>query len=344
VLVVDDIVANLEMAKRMMRPYGMRVDCVTSGRLAVDAIRAGHIRYDVVFMDYLMPEMDGIEAVRCIREDIGSEYARTVPIIALTASIGAGEEGRFLRRGFQAVLAKPVEAASLDAVFRAWVREEKRDKTSAAVRSGRERRSVAERRSGIDRRNIGEGIAGLQMNKGIARFGGNKAAFLEVLRVFAEHTPSLLKTAAGVDRDTLAAYAIALHGLKASSQGICAGMVSTRAHDLAQAAMSGDFDFVLANNQIFLKVAWQLVTDIENMLANMDEEHPKPKRDKPDEAVLSKLLNACRNYDMDGVDAAMADLEEYLYEFDGGLVAWLKNNVESMNFPQVRERLSELLA
>jgi len=344
VLVVDDLVANLEMAKRMMQPYGMHVDCVTNGRLAVDAIRAGHIRYNAVFMDDLMPEMDGMETVRSIREDIGSEYARTVPIIALTASIDTGEAGRFLSRGFQAVLPKPLEAASLDAVLRAWVRDENMEKAPAAVRSGRERRSVAERRSGIDRRNIEGGIAGLHMSKGIARFGGNTTAFLEVLRVFAEHTPSLLEAAAGVDQNTLAAYAIALHGIKASSQGICAGMVSARAHDLAQAAMAGDFDFVIANNPIFLKVAWKLVADINYMLGHMDEEHPKPKRNKPDEAMLSKLLDACRNYDMDEVDEAMAEIEEYVYEFDGGLVAWLKSNVESMNFAQIRERLSALLA
>ncbi|MDR0239272.1 MAG: response regulator [Deltaproteobacteria bacterium] len=356
VLVVDDHIANLVMAKRMMQPYGIHVDCVTNGRLAVEAIRAGHVRYSAVFMDYLMPGMDGMEAVRIIREEIGSQYARTVPIIAFTASIVAEDEAGFLHSGFQAILTKPLEAAPLDAVIRAWVWDEKAEKALAdrqsdadgqalsAVRSGQERRSVVERRSGFDRRKLGGNIAGLHMDKGIARFGGDQAAFLEVLRAFAEHTPPLLEEAARVDQNTLAAYAIALHGIKASSQGIYAGMVSARAHDLERAAIAGDFDFVRANNPGFFNVAWKLVADIENMLGNIATENPKSTKDKPDDVVLSKLLAACRDYDMDGVDAAMAELEEHTYEFDGGLAAWLKNNVESMNFAQVRERLSALLA
>jgi len=214
----------------------------------------------------------------------------------------------------------------------------------SAVRSGQERRAVVERRSGFDRRKFDGNIAGLHMDKGIARFGGDQAAFLEVLRVFAEHTPPLLEEAARVDQNTLAAYAIILHGIKASSQGIYAGMVSARAHDLEKAAIAGDFDFVRANNPGFFKVAWKLVADIKNMLGKMGTENPKSTKDKPDDVVLSKLLAACRDYDMDGVDAAMAELEEHVYEFDGGLAAWLKKNVESMNFAQIRERLSALLA
>ncbi|MCL2123339.1 MAG: response regulator [Desulfovibrionaceae bacterium] len=355
VLVVDDLGANLDMAKGMMKPYGMRVDCVMNGRQAIDAIRAGHVRYNAVFMDHLMPGMDGLETVRIIREEIGSEYAGTVPIIALTANAGAENEAMFLSRGFQALLPKPIEAAPLDAVIREWVWDKKMEKTPAyrqsradgearpAVSSGRGKRSVVERRSGVDRRTFSGGIAGLHMHKGIQRFGGNKAAFLEVLRSFAEHTPLLLETAARVDQDTLTEYAIALHGFKASSQGICAGMVSARACDLEKAAMAGDLDFVRANNPVFLNIARKLVADIENMIDHMDAENPKPKQDKPDDAVLSRLLAACRNYDMDGVDAALAELEEYEYEFDGGLAAWLKKSVESMHFAQIRERLSALL-
>ncbi|MDR2727030.1 MAG: response regulator, partial [Deltaproteobacteria bacterium] len=83
VLVVDDVPTNLDVAKGMLKPYGMQVDCVTSGQQAVDAVRAATIRYNAVFMDHMMPEMDGVEATRIIREEIGTEYARDIPIIAL---------------------------------------------------------------------------------------------------------------------------------------------------------------------------------------------------------------------------------------------------------------------
>jgi CheY-like chemotaxis protein len=122
VLVVDDVVINLDVAKGMMKPYGMQIDCVTSGLQAIDAIRAERVLYDAVFMDHMMPDMDGIEATRIIREEIGSGYAKNLPIIALTANAIVGNEEMFLSKGFQAFIPKPIEFARLDAIIRRWVR------------------------------------------------------------------------------------------------------------------------------------------------------------------------------------------------------------------------------
>ncbi len=68
VLVVDDNVTNLDVAKGLMRPYEMRVDCVKSGGEAIRAIRDEHVHYDAIFMDHMMPEMNGDEALLRIRE------------------------------------------------------------------------------------------------------------------------------------------------------------------------------------------------------------------------------------------------------------------------------------
>ncbi len=127
VLVVDDIVTNLDVAKGMLKPYGLKIDCVTGGRRAVELIRAGKPRYNAVFMDHMMPEMDGIEATRIIREEIGTEYAKNMPIIALTANAIVGNEEMFLRRGFQDFISKPIDMAKLDAVLRRWVRDRGRE-------------------------------------------------------------------------------------------------------------------------------------------------------------------------------------------------------------------------
>jgi signal transduction histidine kinase len=119
-LVVDDVDINLEVARGMIEAYEAAVDCVLSGREAVELIRAGPLEksevplYDAVFMDHMMPGMDGIEAVRIIRNEIDSEYARNIPIIALTANAIIGNEDMFLERGFNAMLAKPIEINKLE--------------------------------------------------------------------------------------------------------------------------------------------------------------------------------------------------------------------------------------
>jgi signal transduction histidine kinase/CheY-like chemotaxis protein len=121
VLVVDDVEINLEVARGMMEAYGLTVDCVQSGWAAIDLIRSAEVIYDVIFMDHMMPGLDGIEAVRIIRNEIGTEYARTIPVIALTANALAGSEAMFLDNGFQAFLSKPIESSRLDELLAAWL-------------------------------------------------------------------------------------------------------------------------------------------------------------------------------------------------------------------------------
>ena len=123
VLVVDDLETNLVVAKGLLRRYNMRIDCLSSGPEAVKAIRNENIRYDAIFMDHMMPGMDGEEAMRLIRE-IGSDYAKNIPIIAFTANALVGSEEMFLQKGFQAFISKPIDLKCLDAVVREWVKAE----------------------------------------------------------------------------------------------------------------------------------------------------------------------------------------------------------------------------
>jgi PAS domain S-box-containing protein len=122
VLVVDDSPANLDVAAGMLRKYKMRVDCVTRGRVAVDLIAAGSPVYDAIFMDHMMPVMDGLEATALIRA-LGTSYAERIPIIALTANAVAGIERMFLDNGFSAYLPKPFNAPNLDSIVQRWVRD-----------------------------------------------------------------------------------------------------------------------------------------------------------------------------------------------------------------------------
>jgi CheY-like chemotaxis protein len=96
---------------------------VTSGKKAIELLQKGEPRYDAVFMDHMMPEMDGIETVEIIRNEIGTDYARAIPIIALTANAMVGTERMFLEKGFQAFLSKPIDAFALDLILNQWVRK-----------------------------------------------------------------------------------------------------------------------------------------------------------------------------------------------------------------------------
>jgi len=356
VLIVDDMVTNLDVAKGLMKPYGMQIDCVTSGQQAIDAIRGEKARYNAVFMDHMMPGMDGIETTRRIR-DIGTEYAKTVPIIALTANAITGNEAMFMDNGFNAFVSKPIETPRLDAVIRQWVRDkeqEKRhlDRQSSVkekilpdTRSGRDRRAAMNRRSGFDRRMFGKLFYELNVNKGIERFGGDKEEYLEVLRSFAVNTRPLLDKLKDVSSENLAEYSIIVHGIKGAGRVIGANTVGAKAEDLEKAAGAGDFKFVNENNAEFLEDTLKLISELDDVIEKIDtmSAGEKPKKDKPDKDVLAQLLTACDNYNIDGVDAAMAMINMYEYESDGGLAVWLKENAAQFNFTQIKEKLLNIL-
>ncbi|MCL2864698.1 MAG: response regulator [Lachnospiraceae bacterium] len=123
VLVVDDFRTNLDVAKGLLERYKLQVDCVTTGQEAIVRIKNAKPIYAAVFMDYMMPEMDGIEVMKEIR-GLGSSYAEEIPVIALTANAISGNKEMFCKHGFQGFLAKPIDIAELDGILRKWVRDE----------------------------------------------------------------------------------------------------------------------------------------------------------------------------------------------------------------------------
>ena len=356
VLVVDDVPTNLDVAKGMMKLYGMQIDCVMSGQEAIDAIRDEKVKYNAVFMDHMMPGIDGIEAARIIREEIGTEYAKTVPMIAFTANAIVGNEEMFLNKGFQAFLSKPLEVNNLDLIIQEWIRDEELEKTYKEkqiivdgqkiidVRGGKDRRIVTNRRCGIDRRSLDNKVLGIDMNKGLMRFGGNMESYLQVLRSYMANTPPLVEKIKSINQDTLAEYAIIVHGIKGSSRGICADLVGNKAEALEKAAKAGNIDFVIANNANFIADTEKVLTSLEEMFTETAAKNSKPSKDKPDREILIRLLTSCKAYDMDGVDEAMTEIEKYEYNSDDGLTIWLQENVDQMNFEQIIEKLSVLTA
>jgi len=175
------------------------------------------------------------------------------------------------------------------------------------------------------------------------RFGNDRDSFMLIMRSFVTSTCSLLPLVKEVTEDSMAEYAITVHGIKGSSRGVCADRVGDLAEALEKAAKSGDFDFVRANNPDFIKTVEELISYIDELIANMSSANKKPVKEKPDIETLSALLAACKNYDMDGVDAAMGQMEKFEYESGGELAAWLRTNVDHMNFRQIEEKLLALM-
>ena len=118
ILLVDDNTTNLQVAQGLMAPYKMKIDVATSGFKAIELVKA--IRYDAIFMDHMMPEMDGIETTKYIRS-LEGDYYKAVPIIALTANAMSGAKAMFLEAGMDDFVAKPIEMTELNRVLKHFV-------------------------------------------------------------------------------------------------------------------------------------------------------------------------------------------------------------------------------
>ena len=201
------------------------------------------------------------------------------------------------------------------------------------------RRKISDRRSGIDRRVANQKLTGLDMERGIARFDGDEVAWYDILRTYVSTVRPLLLTIEDIGVERLAEYSIIIHNIKGASHGIFAEMLGESGEMLENAAKNGDFNYVNMHNPTYVKAVWKLIGDIEEILLEYDSKNPKQLRDKPDAETLARLLEACKEYDMDGVDNVMTELTAYRYKSDDGLVVWLREKVDQMNFKEIIQRI-----
>jgi CheY-like chemotaxis protein/anti-sigma regulatory factor (Ser/Thr protein kinase) len=120
-LVVDDNAINLKVALAYLAAHNIRADAVTGGKEALEKIKDR--RYDIIFMDHMMPEMDGLETTACIRMGDDAWY-QTVPIIALSANAVTGAKELFLESGMDDFIYKPIDAGELNRLLGKWLPED----------------------------------------------------------------------------------------------------------------------------------------------------------------------------------------------------------------------------
>jgi signal transduction histidine kinase/DNA-binding response OmpR family regulator len=356
VLVVDDVETNLDVAMALLQPYGLTVDCVSSGAQAIALLQSAPHQYDCIFMDHMMPEMDGIETVRHIREDIGSDYAQSVPIVAMTANALVGSEQLFLKSGFQAFISKPIDLNKLDLILNKLVKDRYPDADTETRPpdddfEGPDAYDDAERRKKVSdeirKRLSTYYIDGIDLVKGLARYEGKESVYVPLLRSFVRHAPLMLNDLRNPNSETLPNYAIRVHGLKGAGAGICADKLAAGALELEMAAKKPDLELVLSKNDDFISDCETLIREISIMIRDFPvdkDDDKKTVRLRPDPGDLSGLMKACQTFKNNDIQRHLKNLESYTYEADGELVSWLRDQADNIEYELIYERLSEYLA
>ncbi len=240
ILVVDDSYMNVRVLEGLLKPYAIKVTTASSGMEALEKIMDKS--YDFVFMDHMMPEMDGIECMHRIR-DIQDPYCKSVPIIALTANAVAGMREMFIREGCADFIAKPVEVSGLERILKKFIPEEK-------IIYG----TVEEDESDAVQTSIGSiRIGDLDVKKGLL-YCGNEENYLDILKMHARNGESnrdkIEEFYKSEDWDN---YTILVHALKSSMKSIGADPLSNMAKRLEQAGKELDIEYIKGSHEAMIE-------------------------------------------------------------------------------------------
>jgi CheY-like chemotaxis protein len=238
-LVVDDIETNLVVTKGLLGPYGFDVTVCDRGAKAIELTKEK--KYDLVFIDHMMPEMDGTETMKRIREF--SPHYRKVPIIALTAAVMAGMKEMFLSKGFDDFLGKPIELKNLNTILERWIPKELR--TTPIKREEPEIK---------DKEDLGISIEGVDVDKGLRYIGGEKSNYIKALSVFCKDIDKRLDLFRNIAKENISNFQVQVHAIKSASANIGAINLSKEAQLLEDAAINGDLYTIRSRYSSFHKL------------------------------------------------------------------------------------------
>ena len=229
VLIVDDNVINRKVARGFLKNYEFDMTEAESGPEAIELVRDN--RYDIIFMDHMMPMMDGIEATEIIRRECGENGTAPV-VIALTANAMEGMREHFLECGFQDFIAKPLDRKELNQLLLRWVPEKYRQ-----TEGGKEEGTA------LDPESIQ--IEGIDMNAAMQYFSGDEEDFLDLLELYhMDGSRKVQLLSQLVESSDIPDYRIEVHGLKSASANIGAMELSAMARSHENAAAEEDVSFI----------------------------------------------------------------------------------------------------
>ena len=287
VLVVDDVTFNLVVARGLFSLYQLDITTCQSGHEAIELTQRQH--YDLIFMDHMMPEMDGIETTKRLRAKGG--WLSSAPIIALTANAVAGMKELFLKNGFDDFLSKPIETARLHEIMDKWVPVEKRLQAEAAESKSEERDFS---------------IEGVDVARGVRAIGGSFEAYLGALRIYCldveKHLPFLREFSA----DEMQRFITRVHGLKSASANVGAMALAEKSAILEQAGNEGKVELIRSRIDEF---AGDLVKLVENIRDALKAQAPSRKDAEPvDAAAVERLIPALEAGDIDATDRLLEEI------------------------------------
>ncbi|MBP5554123.1 MAG: response regulator [Lachnospiraceae bacterium] len=299
ILIVDDNSINLSIAVGLLEPLEVKCSIAQSGMEAIEKLKEE--RFDLILMDHMMPEMDGVETSREIRQTLPE--ADDTPIIALTANVMEGSKELFLKAGMVDMIAKPIDVNQLNAKLIKWL-------PNYLINEEKETEPVKE--ESYDQ--IYDCLDCVKAIKGL----GTEALFKKVVEDYfkagKENMSSIENAYVASDWHN---YAIKTHSLKSTSRQIGAYDLGDIAEKLELAGKAEDENEIRKYHETAMTMYQKLLVRLSKYFDGSSEENPSASDDKSEisddriKEIFDKLREACDNLDMDGMEECGKELEGY---------------------------------
>jgi len=325
VLIVDDNAVNLTVAEGLLEPLKMQIDTALSGREAIGKISV--YPYDLVLMDHMMPELDGIETVHIIRR-FHKEYDN-IPIIALTANAMDGMKDMFLNEGMNDFIAKPIEFRTLISKVKKWLPAEKIQRADPLENSVEDRNPENE---------IVVGDLDTKLAMGL--FGSEKV-FWNVLKEYyrvIDKKSELIKQL--MEKEDWAGYTIEVHALKSASKQVGAVSLSEKAAELERAGNARDLEKIRSCTDEMLNQYRGYQTVLEPFFLKKTKQQNKKTELLQDKLyeIFAGMHEALDILDFDKMELLIDEMEQYHFEdWQEELLGQLKDAVDEMDMDACEE-------
>lgn len=312
ILLVEDNEINVKVAKGLFEPLKFKMDVAENGLASLKKVAEN--RYDLVFMDHLMPVMDGMEATGRIRTfNSEDDYYKKLPIIALTANATTGAKAKLVEAGMNDFVSKPISVNDVCAILRKWLPEnliEDIDVPEGAVAG-----EFEEILSDTNAQTHAEGRMSVEkgyLNKEIGiQYCGTEELYQSVLEDFYR----LIDTKAAkieelLDHNDIRNYTIEVHALKSTARMIGASELSDLAFRMEQAGNENDLDSITSNTPKLM----EMYRAYKETLSYFDRDSSDEKDEVPSSVIKAELLRmnlAAKDFDMDAVDSAMQKITNF---------------------------------
>lgn len=253
ILVVDDNIINRKIAVKMLNDYEFAIDEADSGKAAIELAMNNH--YDMILMDHMMPELDGVEATKIIRKDCTD--SKNAVIIALTANAIEGAKEMYLSNGFQDFLAKPFERIQLHDMLNKWIPESRKGYAEGVVK---ENKVSEDELAGIF-------MDGINIREAVNRKNADMKTYLDLINTFyKDGTGKVVHLETLLNEGDYKNYGIEARDLMSAASNIGADKLSEQAKFHELAIKDSQFDYVTEYHNELIISYKKILTEIEKVL------------------------------------------------------------------------------